>query len=139
MAEVTRTGNPTMCSPHTGGIGSTAGLLAGEDLVAGDVVYIKASDGKLWKATGAAANEAARVVGMIQVAAKAGEAVTYWEAVRFAYGPKISGTPVNPGVPLYLSGTVAGGLADAASTGGLVPVAYVVDTDGRIKLASFPN
>ena len=134
MAEVTRTGNPTLASPHTHAADQVTGLIAGEDLVAGDLVYIKASDGRLWKATGAAANEAARVVGMIQVATKTGEAATYWRNVRFGYGPKITGTPVSPGTPFFLSGTVAGGFADAASTGGTTIIAYVVDLDGRIQL-----
>ncbi len=41
---------------------------------------------------------------------------------------------MNPGAQLYLSGTVAGGLADTASTGGTTPIAFVVDSDGRIML-----
>lgn len=134
MAEVTRTGNPSVASPHTAASDQCAGLLAGENLVAGDLVYIKASDGRLWKATGAAANEAARVVGMVQVGAKTGEAVTFWRNVRFGYGPKVASVAVVPGTPLFLSGTVAGGFADVASVGGTVVIAYVVDTDGRIQL-----
>jgi hypothetical protein len=38
-----------------------------------------------------------------------------------AYGP----STLVPGTRLYLSGTVVGGLADAASTGGTAPVAVV--------------
>ena len=135
MAEVTRTGTPTPVNVLAVQQHSITGLLAGEALAGGDAVYIKASDGRVWKATGAAADEAARCCGFAARSASAGEACTILQAgVHLAYGPNVSGTPSSPGAPLYLSGTVAGNLADAASTGGTTPVARVIDADGRIVI-----
>lgn len=133
MAEVTRVGNPTLASPRIDSF-SLAGCRVGADVIAGDVLYLLAADGLWYPATGAAANAAARARGMIEQPTKAGEVVTVWFQARFAYGPNVAGTVTPPGSFLYLSGTVAGGLADAASVGGTAPIAWVVDTDGRIQL-----
>jgi hypothetical protein len=132
MAEVTRTGNPTLASPRVDGF-QLAGARAGADLIAGDVVYMN-TDGLVYPGNGAAANAAARVIGMVEQPTKSGEVVTVWFQGRFAYGPNVGGTPSALGALLYLSGTVAGGLADAPSTGGTVAIAWVVDADGRIQL-----
>ena len=135
MAEVTRIGTPTPVNVLAVQQHSITGLYAGEALAGGDAVYIKASDGKVYKATGAAANEAARCCGFVAKVASAGEACTILQAgVHLAYGPNVSGTPSSPGALLYVSGTTAGNLADAASTGGTEPVARVIDTDGRIVI-----
>lgn len=131
MAEVSKTGTPTISTATPGPEHYISGLLAGEAIAGGDACYIKAADGKVYKATGAAANEAARVAGIAATAASLGEAVTLFHGVMFGYGPNVTGTPSSPGAPLYLSGTVAGGLADAASTGGTVAIAHVIG-DGRI-------
>lgn len=131
MAEVSKTGTPSLSTPDPGYEHGITGLVAGEAIAGGDACYIKASDGAVYKATGAAANEAARVVGFAAKAASLGEAVTLFHHVNFGYGPNITGTAVAGGVPLYLSGTVAGGLADAASTGGTAPIAFAYG-DGRI-------
>jgi hypothetical protein len=137
MAEVTKTGTPTVSTAAPiGAEHRLTGLTAGEEIAAGDAVYIKASDGLVYKATGAAANEAARVAGFAPTPASAGEAVSIYRGMNVAYGPKVAAVAVNPGTPLYLSGTVAGGLADAASTGGTIAIAYVIDTDGRIFFKS---
>lgn len=132
MAEVTKTGTPSICTPYPAKEHLITGLIAGESLAAADAVYIKAADGLVWKATGAANDALARVVGFVTKAASVGEACTIAHHVNFAYGPNVSGTASAPGAPLFLSGTVAGGLADAASTGGLLAIAVVLDTDGRI-------
>lgn len=135
MAEVTRTGVPTPVNVLAVQQHSITGLLAGEALAGGDAVYIKEEDGKVYKATGAAANQAARCCGFAAKVASAGEAMTILTAgVHLAYGPNVAGTATLPGRPLYLSGTVAGNLADAASTGGTDPVARVLDLDGRITI-----
>lgn len=135
MAEVTRTGVPTPVNVLAVQSHSITGLYAGEALAGGDAVYIKASDGKVYKATGAAANEAARCVGFAAKIASSGEACTILtNGIHLAYGPNVSGTASSPGARLYVSGTVAGNLADAASTGDTRGVAYVIDTDGRIMI-----
>lgn len=135
MAEVTKTGTPTPSNPLAVANNSITGLLAGEALAAGDAVYLKGADGRVWKATGAAANAAAKARGFAAKAADAGFPCTVLtRGVHLAYGPLVSAVAVAAGSDLYLSGTVAGGLADAASTGGTTPIAYVIDTDGRIMI-----
>jgi hypothetical protein len=122
MAEITR-GTVSLATVEPGYEHQINGVLAGETLVKGDLVYLKDADGRAWKATGAAANEAARARGMVLTSAVAGDGVTIMRGIVVNYG-----TALGEGVPLYLSGTVAGGLADAASTGGTVEIAYAVDT-----------
>lgn len=95
-------------------------LVAGEALSAGMAVYIK-SDGKLWKSNGTAATAPSAFVGIVAADAAAGDAVTaFGVGTRFRYA-----SGMTPGVPLYIS-TTAGSLADAATTGGTLPVARVV-------------
>lgn len=135
MAEVTRNTSVTPINVLAVQQHSITGLTAGEDLDGGDAVYIKGSDSQVYKATGAAANAAARCIGFVAKIASAGEPCTILvRGVHLAYGPKVSGTAVQAGTPLYLSGTVAGGLADAASTGGTAAIAYVIDDSGRIMI-----
>ena len=123
MAEVTKSGTPSLstalpCPGHQ--VGSN--LRAGEAIAAGDACYIKASDGLVYRSTGAAANEAANVDGFAAVASKVGEAVTLLVNVEFYYGAALV-----PQTKYYLSGTTAGGLADAASTGGTTNIAKAID------------
>jgi len=126
MAAIAKSGTPSLASVTTQNE-SLAGLVAGEDLGAFDACYIK-SDGKVWKSTGAAANAAAKVRGFAAQAVKAGEAITLYRNPRVRYGAGLT-----PGVDVFLSGTTAGGLVDAASTGGTAPIGYVVDAT-RIQL-----
>jgi hypothetical protein len=131
MAEVAKVQPVSYCSVVPPQSDTIVGLLAGEAIAAGDACYIKTSDGKVWKATGAAANAAALVRGFAFTDASVGEPVTLIDAGNFRYAIALS-----PNADLYLSGTVAGGLADAPSTGGVTPVAFVVDaTRIRIRLA----
>ena len=99
------------------------GLLAGETVAAGDACYIKAADGRIWRSTGAAANAAAQVDGFAAENATAGTALTLYHGVVFNY----SQGGLTPGTSYYLSGTVVGGIADAASTGGTVVIARALD------------
>lgn len=108
-------------------------LIAGETLAANDACYIKASDGRVWRASGAALNEAARVFGFVYKAAQAGKPVTLLHDV--VLGGYLT-TEVTPGKLLYLSATVAGGLADAATTGGVKPIAI---GEGYIDRYSTPT
>lgn len=132
MAEITKPANVSVCSfnpppsafPTYGkslnNPGDT-GPGAGETIAAGDNCYLK-SDGSVWRSTGAAANAAARVRGQAARGATAGEPVTLCRGLRFG-----GFTGLTPGADYYLSGTIPGGLADAASTGGTVPVAFVAN------------
>jgi hypothetical protein len=121
MAEIAKSGVPSLASFGLDANDKCTGLIAGEAIAAGDAVYIK-SDGKVWRATGAAVAPAAVVRGFALIAAQVGEAVTFAWDVRLRYGAALT-----PGASYYLSGTNPGGLADAASTGGTVAVAYAVD------------
>lgn len=124
MAEITRMTGPSLSSLLPDSSQKISGLVAGEDLAMGDAAYIKGADGKVWKSTGAAANAAAKVDGWVLVNASAGEACTLVHDMNIQY----SNSLLTPGARYYLSGTVPGGIADAASTGGTAPVAFAVDT-----------
>lgn len=132
MAEVTKgVTNPSVSTPWPAKENMLTGLLAGENIAQGDACYI-ASTGLVMRASGAAANAAAKVFGFAAKASDNGEAITLLRQVNIGYSPLVGGTPVAAGTDLFLSGTVPGGLADAASTGGTVRIAVVLDTDGRI-------
>lgn len=121
MADIAKSGTPSLASVLPPQSQTTSGLLAGEAIAAGDLCYIK-SDGKIWKSTGAAANAAAEVIGIAAQAASSGSPVTLFHDVTFHYGAGMT-----PGAKIYLSGATAGALADAASTGGSNAIGYVVD------------
>jgi hypothetical protein len=121
MADIAKSGTPSLSSVLPGQDKTISGLLAGEAIAAGDACYIK-SDGKIWKSTGAAANAAAKVDGFAAQAASVGEAVTLVFEVNFRYGAAMT-----PGARIYLSGATAGAIADAASTGGTAPVGFCID------------
>jgi hypothetical protein len=122
MAEIAKSGTPSLATALPGANDQIAGLLAGEAIAAGDACYIT-SGGVAMRASGAAANAAANVRGIAADAAQSGEAVTLYRNVRFGYGSGLT-----PGASYYLSGTVAGGLADAASTGGTTVIGFAVDS-----------
>lgn len=127
MAAVSKSGTPSLSSVLPPQNCQLAGLVAGEAIAAGDACYVK-SDGKVWLATGAAANAAAKVRGFSAAAADSGAAVTLLWDVNFRYGAGLT-----PGADLFLSGATAGALADTASTGGTAPIGYVVDAT-RVRL-----
>jgi len=121
MAEISRSGVPSLASVLPPANNKITGLLAGEALTAGDACYIRASDGRVMRSSGAAAGVAAKVRGFASEACSAGQAVTLFHDVKIRYG-----TALTPGADLFLSGTVVGGLADAASIGGTGAVGFVV-------------
>lgn len=125
MASVAKAGTPSLSSQTPPQANQISGLLAGEDIAAGDVCYI-ASDGDIMKSNGTSANAAAQAHGIAAAEAKSGEALTLYRDVNFRYGAGLT-----PGASLYVD-TTAGGLADAATTGGTAPVGFVVD-DTRIR------
>lgn len=105
----------------------------GETISAGMACYIKEADGKIYRSSGAAANEAARVHGFAPYGRTAGEymtLVTHCEIGGYSSG-------LTTGKPLYVSGANPGKLADAASTGGTKAVAFAVSaTDIQVLGAS---
>jgi hypothetical protein len=76
------------------------------------------TDGSVNISTGAAANAAAFVDGWTMKDVSAGETCTLYDNVAIGYGPNVVA-----GKSYYLSGTNAGGLADAPSTGGTQVIA----------------
>lgn len=127
MAQVPKSGVPSYCSLTPPQSDTIVGLHAGEAIGEADACYIKAADGLVYKATGAANDALADVAGFAFKAASVGDAVTLVCSGNFRYGSALATGK------LYLSASVAGGLADAASTGGLVPIAYAIDTT-RIRI-----
>lgn len=104
-------------------------LYAGEALDICAPCYIKSSDGKIYMSNGTAANEAAEVTGFTPRAYSAGEPVAlYRDGVRFQYGSSLT-----PGNYLYL-GATAGRLDSAATIGGTIPIAQVIDTTDIITI-----
>lgn len=121
MAAVSKSGTPSLstllpCPAH-----QISGLIAGEALAAGDACYIK-NDGLVYRSTGAAANAAAVVVGFAAQAYPINAGVTLFHGVTFNYGSGLT-----PGAQYYLSGTTAGGLDTATSTGGTTVIGFAVD------------
>lgn len=131
MAEVTKLTTASLQSvinDHDTTHRVATGIKAGAAITAGDACYI-ASTGLAHPATGAAANAAAKVRGFAAMAAASGEAVTLLTDVEFDQ----YAAGMTPGANLYLSGTVAGMLADAASTGGTGVVGFAV-TATRVRV-----
>jgi hypothetical protein len=69
------------------GAGATyQGALAGESVTAGQPVYVKAADGKLYKADANASAEAAAAVGIAAHASLAGQRLSYYTGGTVAFG-----------------------------------------------------
>ena len=132
MAEVAKSGLPSLATLEPGYEHQINGLRAGAAIAAGDFVYVD-TDRTVKVATGAAATAPARALGMVLQAAAIDQGVTIVHGVVVSYGSALTQS-----AKLYLSGTVAGGLADAASTGGTVPVAVAID-DTRIYILPLAN
>jgi hypothetical protein len=128
MAQIAKSGTPSLATIEPGREHKIGGRLAGEAIAAGDACYIKASDGRIYKSTGAAVNAAAKVRGYAATAASIGRAVTLFFGVVFRYGAGLT-----PGADVFLSAVTPGTLSDIATVGGTVPIGYVID-DTRIFL-----
>jgi hypothetical protein len=99
-------------------------LFAGEALAVMDACYIKASDGKVYRSNGTNADEAAKFDGFVPRAAAAGQPVSlYSNGIRARY----ANATMTVGANLFVSVT-PGALANAASTGGTVPIARAYDS-----------
>jgi hypothetical protein len=76
----------------------------------------------VFRSSGAAATANANVHGYAAEDCNSGEAVTLFQDVTMRYGAGLT-----PGASYFISGTVLGGLADVATTGGTIPCAHAVD------------
>jgi hypothetical protein len=122
MPDVTRTTGLT--STLDASSGSVApqipDYLAGENIETGQPVYLNA-DGMLYRASGAAADAAANILGFAGKTVRAGLPLTV-----FGPGTRFGGfSGLTPGALLYASATV-GELSDAATVGGTRPIARAV-------------
>lgn len=127
MAEVTKatTGGHDGSNPAHPQIAGDQ--FAGEDVGKCDLVYKSATDGKWYRATGAAANAAAAHPRLCPYATKSGRPITvFLPGIRW----RAADSGLTDGALYYLSGTVPGGLATTASTGDAAGTAQAVsDTD----------
>jgi hypothetical protein len=105
----------------------TEKLVAGEDIAVLDACQIH-TDGTVMLSNGAAATQAAVVHGYALEPAALGEPVTLADDFVAPYGSGLT-----KGAFVYLSGTVEGGLADAASTGGTKRLGHVMTDGVRIR------
>lgn len=121
MAEISKFIVPSLATKLPCDAHRTHNLFPAEDIAAGDACYISATGVR--RSTGAAVAAAAKVDGfaMIDYKVAGAQPMSLYHGVEMSYGP----ATLVPGTRLYLSGTVVGGLADAASTGGTAPVAVV--------------
>ncbi|OLD63745.1 MAG: hypothetical protein AUF65_01170 [Chloroflexi bacterium 13_1_20CM_50_12] len=122
MAAIAKSGSPSLSTAIPPTTNSLSGLYAGEAIFSGDPCYIKTSDGKVYRSNGTAANAAAVVDGFAMADCPIGEALSLYWGVNMRYGAGL-----NPGTFAYLD-TTAGGLSDAPTTGGTVPIGRVIDS-----------
>lgn len=126
MSAITKAGTPALTSPIGGATPRFEGALAGEALGALDACYIRTTDGRVYRSlnAGTAYNGVtggvppSTVHGYTTVPANPGDRVTLVYGVQAAYGVGLT-----PTTPLYLSGTVPGGLTDVAPTPGAPVIA----------------
>jgi hypothetical protein len=128
-------GTKLPCDAHR-----THNLFPAEDIAAGDACYISATGVRRSTGAGAAGTPAAKVDGFAMMDYKVGgtQPMTLYHGVEVAYGA----ATLIPGTRLFLSGTVVGGLADAASTGGtgaIATVQYIATLEGTPHAVLFVN
>lgn len=129
MSAIAKAGKPALATAVPGFEHSVNGLKSGEPIAAGDACYISNANGRVYRSSGAAVAAAAKVRGYAQADASVGEPVSLYHGIAMRYGAGLA-----PGVDVYLSGTVPGGLDDAPSTGGTAAIGFTID-DTRVFLA----
>jgi len=130
MSEIAKAGTPVLTSPLGPATPRFEGALAGEALGALDACYIRTTDGRVYRSlnTGAPYNGVTGGVapstthGFTTAPANPGDRVTLVYGAQAAYGAGLT-----PTTPLYLSGTVPGGLTDVAPVAGAPAIARVRD------------
>ena len=123
MASVTRDPNASIDASTAMFAAQITGLIAGENLSACAPCYVKAADGKVYQSNGTAVNEAAKFDGFAARTALLGQPITlYGIGLRMRFGNGLT-----PGADYFVD-SVAGGLSDVATIGGLVSIARAIDT-----------
>jgi len=114
-------------------VAALAPATAGEPLALGDVVYVKASDGRVYKALTNNTREKANVLGLAKSAAgNAGDAVTV--VVR---GPIADMSGLSAGADYYLNNS--GGITQTAPSGGQVYSVHVGQAISATQLDVQPH
>lgn len=108
--------------------------LAGEAITAGQAVYLKAADGKLWKARSAAAGttEEGNPVGIALNGGSAGQTIAY-----AANGGDINIGATTVKTTTYVLSATAGGIApqaDLVSTDKIVRIGHAKNTTGTLTV-----
>jgi hypothetical protein len=131
VAEIPKFVTPSLATKLPCDAHRTHNLFPGEDLAAGDACYISATGVRRSTGAGALGTPAAKVDGFVMMDYKVAgnQPVTLYHGVDMAYGA----ATLVPGTRLFVSGTVVGGLADAASTSGtgaIATVQYIATLEG---------
>lgn len=114
-------------------VAALAPAIAGEALALGDVVYVKSSDGRVYKALSNNMREKANVLGLVKSAvSNAGDAVTV--VVR---GPIAGLSGLSAGVDYYLG--TAGSITQTAPTGGQVYSVHIGQAISATQLDVQPH
>lgn len=124
MADLTVTATSVVNSTAQTSVG-----IAGETIGAGQPLYLKASDGRLWKAKSSGTAEEATVVGVALNGGAVGQAIAY----AFAGNVNIGATTVK--TTTYVLSATAGGIApqaDLVGTNRIVRIGHALDTTGTL-------
>jgi len=128
MSEIAKSGTSALTSSTGPVTPRIEGALAGEALGALDACYIRTTDSRVYRSLNNPAGYNAAVTGMVPpntvhgyvtAAANPGDRVALVYGVQATYGAGLV-----PPAPLYLSGTVPGGLTDVAPTAGAPAIAH---------------
>lgn len=133
MALVTRNANAdvSMDTSNAQFVPQIPDLICGEAIDPAAPCYIKGADGLVYMYDGTAVDEKAVLAGFSPRAAAIGQPITLFKSgARFGYG-----TALTPGIKLFGAAT-KGRLDTAATTGGLVPLAQVVNATDIIVVAN---
>lgn len=106
-------------------------LVAGETITAGMPVYLKTSDGKLWKSLAVGTPAVAAAVGIAMHAALANQPLVYAKGGTINIGATTAKTTT------YFVGAAAGEVvpqADLASTNNITRLGYATATDGTFVI-----
>jgi len=136
MALIAKSGKPSPVQLAIPTTNKYANMIAGEELFEGDAVFVQDSDGRVYKSkdncgssSSSSTIEGARVDGYAAVQTKVGEAITVFYDIVFAYAAATQ----TPGIPLYLSCDINGGLDDVAAKSDSKQIGLTL-TKGRIHL-----
>ncbi len=136
MALIAKSGTPSVVQLGIPTTNKYANMIAGEELFAGDALFVQDADGRVYKSkdncgssSSSSTDEGSRVDGYAAVQTKVGEAVTVFFDVVWAY----AAVTQTPGIPLYLSCDVNGGLDTVKSKSDSKQIGLTL-TNGRIHL-----